>query len=205
MLNFYRFQSSFPPFFISFITILAFIFNDSVIELFIYQRDLIAHGELWRLITGHFFHTNQYHLLLNLAALWMLWGLHQQYYHPYCYAFLFVFSALICSTGLYFFSPDLIRYVGLSGVLHGIFVWGAIMDIKHQDKTGYLLFLGVWLKIIYEQIYGANNEVANLIAANVAVDAHLWGALGGLLFALFFTCKLPKQPKKIVKGHDKQF
>ncbi len=68
------------------------------------------------------------------------------------------------------------------------------MDIRWGDKTGYLLFFGVWLKIAHEQYYGASTEVASLINANVAIDAHLWGALGGLVFSccylLFSIIKL---------------
>ena len=67
-----------------------------------------------------------------------------------------------------------------------IFVFGAIMDINVKDKTGYLLFIGVWLKIAHEQIYGASTDVSDLIEASVAVDAHLWGAIGGLIFVIFY-------------------
>jgi len=90
----------------------------------------------------------------------------------------------------------LIEYVGLSGVLHGIFVFGAIMDIKSKDKTGYLLFIGVWLKIAHEQIYGASTDVSDLIEASVAVDAHLWGAIGGLLFSIIYLVLQVKEHKK---------
>jgi len=171
------------PLLIIILTLFSFIFDQQISMLLVYQRNAIANGELWRLFTGHFFHTNGYHLSLNLAALTLLWALHGHFYSIKNYALLFIFSAFTCSLGLYYFSPELQRYVGLSGVLHGVFVWGAIMDIKQGDKTGYLLFTGVWLKIVHEQIYGASADVANLIGANVAVDAHLWGAIGGLLFS----------------------
>ena len=74
----------------------------------------------------------------------------------------------------------------MSGVLHGVFIFGALMDIKNKDKTGYLLFIGVWLKIADEQYSGASQDVAELIGANIAIDAHLWGAIGGLLFSLSY-------------------
>ena len=60
------------------------------------------------------------------------------------------------------------------------------MDIRHKEKTGYLLFIGVWLKIIHEQFFGPSDDIAELIGANVAIDAHLWGAIGGLIFSLFY-------------------
>ena len=90
-------------------------------------------------------------------------------------------STIICSVGIHWFSPDIKQYVGLSGVLHGLFIWGAIEDIKAKDRTGYLLLLGVILKIAHEQYYGASEDVADLIGANVAINAHLWGAIGGVL------------------------
>ncbi len=171
---------------ICFISCLAFIFDKQVAELLVYNRTLIAQGEFWRIFTGHLLHTNGYHLLLNLSAIILLWALHGQFYHYINYSLLFLISALITSFGLYVFSPELQQYVGLSGVLHGIFVWGALMDIRHKEKTGYLLFIGVWLKIAHEQYSGASEDIAELIGANVAIDAHLWGAIGGLLFSIIY-------------------
>ena len=150
----------------------------------VYHRDAISDIELWRIISAHFLHTNLAHLLLNASAIILLWTLHGNFYTIRQYFALFIFCAVITSLGLYWFSPELTQYVGLSGVLHGVFVWGAIWDIRHKDKTGYLLFIGVWLKIAYEQVYGASQEVSQLINANVAIDAHLWGALAGTLYAL---------------------
>jgi membrane associated rhomboid family serine protease len=77
------------------------------------------------------------------------------------------------------------------------------MDIRHRDKTGYLLFFGVWLKISHEQYYGASADVANLINATVAIDAHLWGAVGGLLFSCCYLMlalgKFTKKKRPIIK------
>lgn len=177
-------------FIIALLSIIAFIgeyfLGDSFTQTLVYQRQLITHGEVWRVFTGHILHTNGYHLLLNLAALLMLWALHGRFYSIKNYTALFLFCSITTSVGLYYFEPTLRQYVGLSGVLHGIFVFGALMDIKAKDKTGYLLFLGVWLKIAHEQFYGASTDVSDLIEANVAVDAHLWGAVGGLLFSVIY-------------------
>jgi len=178
---------------IALIAILAYLFSDVADVIFVYQYQLISQGELWRTFTGHFLHTNGIHLLLNLAALILLWALHGHFYTLKNYGLLFITSAFICSAGLFYFSPQIQQYVGLSGILHGIFVFGAIMDIRHKDKTGYLLFIGVWLKIAHEQFYGASEQVSTLIDANVAIDAHLWGAIGGLLFSCGFLVFLKTQ------------
>jgi len=163
--------------------------GETITQSLVYQRTLISQGQLWRLFTGHFLHTNGFHLLLNLAALILLWALHGRFYSIKNYSALFFCCAISTSVGIYFYNTELIQYVGLSGVLHGIFVFGAIMDINAKDKTGYLLFVGVWLKIAHEQIYGASTDVSDLIEASVAVDAHLWGAVGGLIFTIIYLVR----------------
>ena len=172
---------SIGPILVILLAILAFIFDAQSAEQLIYNRSLITNGEYWRLITGHFFHSNANHLMLNTAAVVLLWALHGQYYHHKNYLLIFTTSAISCSLGIYFFAADIALYVGLSGVLHGFFTWGAMMDIKHKEKTGYLLLLGVIAKIGHEQLYGASPDVELLIGASVATDAHLYGAIGGLL------------------------
>ncbi|MFT5756287.1 MAG: rhomboid family GlyGly-CTERM serine protease [Alteromonadaceae bacterium] len=177
------------PLIIILLSCLAFIFDDSLHAIFIYQRDLVSQGEIWRIFTGHIFHTNGYHLLLNVLALIMLWALHGQFYNSRIYLLVLIISALTSSIGIHFFSLDIQRYVGLSGVLHGVFIWGAVMDIKTKDKTGYILLVGVFLKILHEQFYGASEDVAQLISASVAINAHLWGALGGVIIGIYSYCR----------------
>ena len=173
-----------------------FFIGEQITQAFVYQRELIIQGEIWRLFTGHILHTNGFHLLLNLAALIMLWALHGRFYTIKNYTALFLFCSIVTSLGIFYHSPLLMQYVGLSGVLHGIFVFGATMDIWSKDKTGYLLFIGVWIKIAHEQVYGASSDVSELIEANVAIDAHLWGAIGGLIFSIVYLVKRIKENKK---------
>lgn len=180
------------PVFISLLAVLCHLFNHKLVDLLGYNVNLISKGEVWRLITGHFLHTNNAHLLLNLAGLTLLWCLHGQYFKTKHYLMMFLSCGLLTSIMLYFFSPDLIKYVGLSGVLHSVFVIGAIKDIQHNLTSGYLLLLGVAAKIIHEQMYGADSEISALIAANVAIDAHLLGAISGIIFlaVLFLIRKI---------------
>lgn len=149
-----------------------------------FHRDLFSHGEYWRGFTGHFLHTNVNHYVLNSSAVILLWALHGQYYNLLNYSTVFVFSAITTSFGIYIYSPEITQYVGLSGVLHGLFIWGAIKDIQHNDKTGYILLIAVVGKVIHEQISGASESIATLISATVAIDAHLWGMIGGAVIGL---------------------
>ncbi|WP_159534524.1 MULTISPECIES: rhombosortase [unclassified Alteromonas] len=146
-----------------------------------YDRFAIQGLETWRLLSGNIVHTNGYHLLLNLSGLTLLWALHGEHYRIGRFLKVFVWCSLGTSAGLYLFSEDLIWYAGLSGALHGIFVWGALMDIMNKMRSGWILLGGVALKVIYEQVSGSSAQVAALIDAKVAIDSHLFGALSGLI------------------------
>ncbi|MDT0602259.1 rhombosortase [Thalassotalea castellviae] len=184
------------PLLLLIVALCCFVFNSQISETFIYKRSLIADHQYWRLFSGHVFHTNYAHLLLNTLAIILLWALHGQYYSTKQYFKLVFFSSIAISFGIYFFTPEMSEYVGLSGVLHALFVWGALKDIEHNEKTGYLLILGAIIKIIHEQWFGASEEIAQLIHANVAIDAHLWGAISGLSYYLlsYFSKKVEKKP-----------
>ena len=155
-------------------------------NLFAYDRNQLNHFQWWRLITGHLLHTNTSHLLLNLTGLTLLWALHGHYYKMPRYSIQFLVLCLGTSIGLYYFAHQMQWYVGLSGVLHGLFVIGAYFDIRQKLKTGWVMLLGVWVKVIYEQIFGASADVAKLIEANVAVDAHLFGTITGCIIIMYY-------------------
>lgn len=155
-------------------------------DLFAYDRSQLNEFQWWRLITGHFLHTNTTHLLLNTTGLVLLWALHGHYYKTLRYLMQFFVLCLGTAAGLYLFSEQMHWYVGLSGVLHGVFVIGAYFDIRQKLKTGWIMLTGVWLKVVHEQIYGASEGVAQLIAANVAIDAHLYGTITGSVIILYY-------------------
>ncbi|WP_338401521.1 rhombosortase [Neptunicella marina] len=155
---------------------------------FTYDRIAISDGQWWRLLSANLLHTNLNHLLLNLAGLFLICALHKQHYQPLLFLILFCWISLVCTTGLYFFDTDLRWYVGLSGTLHGLMVWGAWRDIQSGMRSGWLLLLGTLGKIAYEQTMGANADIATLINAEVATNAHLFGAVGALIWIAGHYC-----------------
>ncbi|TPV60063.1 rhombosortase [Aestuariibacter sp. GS-14] len=176
-------QFSLGPAILLVTVILLFFMGSSTTELLAYDRYALESLETWRLLSGNLVHTNGYHLLLNGAGLFFLWALHGEHYKPLLFIKLFLWCGLGTSLGIYFLSPSLIWYVGLSGALHGLFVWGACMDIRNKVYSGALLLLGIMAKVSWEQWQGSSKDVAELIGASVAIDAHLYGAASG--FALF--------------------
>ncbi|WP_246072195.1 rhombosortase [Catenovulum sediminis] len=141
----------------------------------------VNNQQTWRIITGHFLHTNWNHFLLNTLALIALWTLHGQYYSLRKLFSEVLITACLISAALYYFA-NIQVYTGFSGVLHGLLVWGAFQDIQHKDKTGYLLLAGILIKVVWEQVYGADPATAELIGADVAIEAHLSGTLAGFVY-----------------------
>ncbi|MFL6551463.1 MAG: rhombosortase, partial [Povalibacter sp.] len=76
------------------------------------------------------------------------------------------------------FEPQLQWYVGLSGVLHGALAAGAIAWWQHETRAlASALTLVLVGKLCWEQWQGALPLSGDML---VIVDAHLYGAVGGL-------------------------
>jgi len=151
-----------------------------------YNRELIIDGEFWRLITGNFNHTNIYHVLLNVSALTVISGLHYRYYSPAAYFSLIFILSVGVGAGIFWLSPSTNLYVGLSGILHGIIIVGAIIDVTKRYYSGYVLIAGTVIKIINEQFFNSPIEMSQLIEAKVLTEAHLYGLITGLIVAPLF-------------------
>ncbi len=161
-------------------------FSPSIDHYLVYDRSLIQTGMYWQLITGNLLHSNLWHLLLNLAGLWVILSIHAMHYSTKGIWILFWSLCLLEGIGLYLFSPQLEAYVGLSGMLHALFAFGAVCDIRAKYKTGWLLLFGVIAKVTHEQLYGASAEVTEMIGTRVATESHLTGVIIGVVLGLVF-------------------
>lgn len=144
-------------------------------------------GQIWRAFTGHLLHSNPWHLLMNLGAFLLILMLHQTYYSLKSFGVLLLSGCIGISLLLYLFSPGIQIYVGLSGWLHCFLTIGAMLDIRHRIQSGWLILLGVIAKVVHEQWQGPDADLARLIDANVAIDAHLYGLICGLLLGIVFV------------------
>ena len=170
-----------PVVLIVIISLVGYLLDGQLRGIFEYNRDLIVHQQYWRLVSAHLMHTNFNHLLLNTGGLILLWALHGEKYSPLNIFLMFVFIGLSISIGIHVFTPELDKYVGLSGLLHGIFIWGACDDIKIGLKSGYAMIIGALIKIGHEQYHGPDAALGETINAIVAIDAHLYGVIAGFI------------------------
>lgn len=137
----------------------------------------------WRLVTGQLMHLGWAHLAMNLAGLAIIWLILARQLPLWQWWMTVLVCAVGVNLGLLAFSPTVGWYVGLSGILHGLIAAGALAGLKRQPSLG-LLLLGLIAKLAWEQSTGQDPGTAQLIGGAVIVDAHLYGALAGVVLGV---------------------
>ncbi len=154
--------------------------------LIFYRPELPTQG--WRFLTASLCHTNTNHLIVNSIGLIIIWQLFRRHFNWLNLLALLVLTSLAVGLALWLFDPDVIWYVGLSGTLHGLFCYGACKDLESKIRFGRLLCIALVVKLAFEQWGPPQQAMADLIAANVLVNAHLYGALAGFIYYLAMRC-----------------
>lgn len=149
-----------------------------------YQRSAIEAGQIWRLLTGNFVHLGWDHLLLNLAGLLLIWLLFGRLLSTRQWLIVMTLSCTSVGTGLLLFNPQLDWYVGLSGMLHGVFVTGLLLNLRRGYRLEWLLLAALVVKLVWEHYHGAMPGSAAIAGGPVIVDAHLYGAISGIVTGL---------------------
>lgn len=144
-----------------------------------WDREGIAAGEWWRLVTGHFVHLGPGHLLLNLAGLALVWALVGDRYRPAGWWLVVVLCLAGMDAGFRFLDSGLSWYVGLSGLLHGLLMAGTLDRLRAAPLESAVLALLVAGKLAYEQFVGPLPGSETSAGGPVIVNAHLYGAIAG--------------------------
>lgn len=175
-----------PVLLASLLFILTLLFLQTLQPELLFQRERIMEGELWRIWTGNLVHTNYVHYTLNMLGLLLLLLLFQALISVWAAFFaLFVLMTGV-GLGLYYFSPNLIWYAGLSSALYGGYVIASVYAIAKRD---YYLGMPVLLIILGKLIGNElNPESLNasipLTGAPTAQDAHRYGIMSASVYLL---------------------
>jgi rhomboid family GlyGly-CTERM serine protease len=149
-----------------------------------YDREAVMGGQLWRVLTSHLLHLSWAHLLLNAVGLALLTALLGKQQRASDWWLATFFSALAIGVGLMRFSPGLHWYVGLSGVLHGLFAAGCVALLRRHPGVALLSIAGLTFKLGWEQFHPVSPAREALVGGAIVIDAHLYGAVGGALAAV---------------------
>ncbi|WP_339132812.1 MAG: rhombosortase [Candidatus Electrothrix sp. GW3-4] len=163
------------------ITLLFFSIYGKAPAALIYDRTAIAHGEVWRLLTGHYTHCDLPHLLWNLLPLALIGGLLEQRIGWQRFARATIVSCLGVSSWLWFARTDMLLYCGLSGMLNGLLIV-LLVRLWQETRNRALPLIGmvVIAKVLLET------------ARQEAIFTHLsWAGLpeahgAGLIAGIFF-------------------
>jgi rhomboid family GlyGly-CTERM serine protease len=158
---------------------------ESVAAGFIYDRQLIFKGEIWRAWTGHVVHFGLSHSTWNLAIFlptgwWLerLWPVLTRWFYLAC--------PLIISAALLMLDPSLARYAGLSGLATGMLVLLAGLQLgRRKEEPAWFwwsVLALVGAKIGVELFTGAPLLVSGFGNIRTVPLAHIFGVVSGVLF-----------------------
>lgn len=151
-----------------------------------YDRALIADGQWWRFITGNFVHLGWYHWFLNEMGLAVLVLLCPEVLSPSVWARRIFLLCLGMSAGLYWMVPDMKNYVGMSGVIHGLFVLGLMPQVMKKDLIALGCLLYLLGKLGYELFAGAPVSDEHAIGGSVATESHFYGSIAAFVYGWVF-------------------
>lgn len=151
----------------------------------VFDRIAISQGEWWRLITGHWVHSDPEHAIWDIAALLLLGVLFEARLRWRLPAILLAATAGV-DLWLWWGEPDLLYYCGLSGIQNSLLIAGLLhlwRDLRHPMIL--LTAVAAALKIVVE-IYTGQSLLTQTTWPSVP-SAHA----AGFLFGLLLYCSLP--------------
>ncbi len=152
-----------------------------------YDRELIASGEFWRLFSAHFVHLSLAHMLGNSMGLVLLAYIAGKFLNNLLGVILLIWCVSAVGIGLYFYADYLQRYVGLSGVLHGLLIVAPFISGYYSRRIAFSFLTIIIAKVVWEQspLYD-DMALVGAIGGRVEANAHLLGVIAGIVFLVIY-------------------
>jgi membrane associated rhomboid family serine protease len=132
-------------------------------------------GEVWRLLTAAFTHTQLWHIAVNMFSLWVLGPPLEALLGRLRFTGLYLVSAVVASTVAYVLAPS-VPVVGASGAIFGLF--GATFMFARRMRADMSWFIGLI----------AVNVVINVVFhTQLSWQGHLGGLVAGLALGAFLA------------------
>ncbi|MBP90010.1 MAG: rhombosortase [Planctomycetaceae bacterium] len=178
---------------------LALMCSANLSEILQFDREAVAAGQLWRVVTGHFTHWNLDHLFWDgvvFAVLGVLCERRQRGRFMLC----LTAAAVLIPASVWLLLPELNTYRGLSGLDTALFTMlaGSILAEKWAAREWRWvtiiagLMIGLGSKIAFE-VFTQGTMFVDTVTANFQPVplAHVVGALAGIVVAMLPELRAP--------------
>jgi rhomboid family GlyGly-CTERM serine protease len=159
-----------------------------------YRRSSVLGGEVWRLVTTHLVHAGARHLVWNVAAAGLVWLAVGRTFTARVWACAAAAVALGSSLGVLLLQPDVRAMSGLSALLQGLLAAGAAAEVRRGERLGWLLLALLAVKVAWEQLAGGTPLGRAALGGEVAVGAHTFGTVAGVLAGLLLPVEARPAP-----------
>lgn len=173
-----------PPLLIVAASAVLEIAGAGVTELLRYDRAAVDAGQWWRLLSGNFVHLGWWHWFLNGLSFVLLLFLCPERLSARSWLLRIVVIGTGMCLCLHLFSPRLSTYVGLSGLVYGLFALGFGRQIAAGDRFAIACLAFVAARIVWELMIGAPASEEGLIGGSVVAESHLYGVLSAVAYGL---------------------
>ena len=182
------------------ITTLLF-FSHDLTSLCVYEREFIKEGEFWRIFSAHFVHFSFVHYILSNMA-FLIVGVAVEQKKDSNFGWLLFFMAWSIGLGLLCFEPNMLYYGGLSGMVHGLLYYRALLGLKeHQPyrSMSQMVLLLLPLKVCFE-FYEQSSLLSSFSKQTFQVVplSHLLGMVTAVLFFIVIQYKKSKKVDELI-------
>lgn len=159
----------------------AYLMLGAAPDLWVFDRAAIAQGQIWRLFTGHWVHSDLEHAIWDIGALGVLAGLFENRLQ-WRLLLALIIGTLGVDIWLWWGDTTLQLYCGLSGILNSLLALGLIKlwrELRHP--LIWLIGLGAVAKVVLE--ISSGEAILTQTAWASVPEVHAVGFLSGMVLA----------------------
>jgi len=139
-----------------------------------FDRAAIAAGQWWRLFTAHAVHLSWTHCALNMGGLWLVaaWSRAPLKAGGILIRWVVLGGGI---SALLFYLTEVPDYVGLSGVLYGLFVLVLLPQALRRDIPAAMALAAVLAWAAWQMAIGPASAEQEMIGGRIIAAAHCFG------------------------------
>lgn len=164
------------------VTALLQIVNGCLNGVLSYHRADFLNRIYYEWLSPSLVHFNWMHWFLNILNLIAIAVIFNKVWSAKKLLIIFAISSAFIMVCLYVFNHNISSYVGMSGVLYALAIYGALHNLKYDKLVSFAILLYVFLKLFFGEtvnhLMGVDIALSGL---SVVREVHWYGAIIGIL------------------------